>query len=225
MHGTTKKVPAEVFLFEQQHLRPVPFPRQTPESIVTLTVRKDNTVLYRGNRYSVPLGTYRPGRNLVFKEQGNVLLFCDEGGSLVAEHRLCKDKGKLIKNNHHRRDTSQSVREIQKATLLMLGDTLAAQQLLEEIQKQKPRYARDQYALLRKMTEQYTDEQIGAAIAYCQQRQIYSAVSVRDAADMLKVLLPRPVPLVPIKLPERLMVPSVHRDIATYSDLLGSAVQ
>ena len=65
-----------------------------------------------------------------------MLLFCDEGGSLVAEHRLCKDKGKLIKNNHHRRDTSQSVREIQKATLLMLGDTLAAQQLYNGPRKQ-----------------------------------------------------------------------------------------
>ncbi len=225
VHGTTKKVPAEVFLIEQQHLRPVPFPRQAPESIVTLAVRKDNTVLYRGNRYSVPLGTYRPGRKLVFKEQVNALLFCDEGGNLVAEHRLCKDKGKLIKNNHHRRDTGQSMREYQATTLTMLSDTPEAQRLLEEIQKQKPRYARDQYALLRKMTGQYTGEQIGAAILYCQQRQIYSAVSVRDAADMLKALLPNPVPLLPVKLPDRLLVPAVHRDIAAYSDLLGSAAQ
>ena len=73
------------------------------------------------------------------------------------------------------------------------------------------------------MTGQYTGEQIGAAIAYCQQRQIYSAVSVRDAADMLKSLLPTPVPLLPVKLPERLMVSAVHRDIAAYSGLLGSA--
>jgi hypothetical protein len=62
-HGTTKKVPAQVFLEEQKYLKPVPT-INIIEEIVTRTVRKDNTVLYRGNRYSVPLGTYRPGMAL-----------------------------------------------------------------------------------------------------------------------------------------------------------------
>ena len=55
VHGTTKKIPAQVFLEEQQYLRPVPTMTIT-EEIITRTVRKDNTVLYKGNRYSVPLG-------------------------------------------------------------------------------------------------------------------------------------------------------------------------
>ena len=224
VHGTTKKVPAEVFLFEQQHLRPVPFPKGIAESIVTLVVRKDNTLLYRGNRYSVPLGTYRPGRNLVIKQQEENLRFYDEKGGLVAEHQVCLGKGKLIKNNHHRRDTGESMRESQEKTLAMLGGTPVAQQLLEEIKKQKPRYARDQYTLLQKMTVQYTNEQIDAAILYCIERSHYSAVSVRDAAEMLKVLLPKPFSLLPVKLPDRLLISVQHRGITAYSALQGDAV-
>ncbi len=224
-HGTTKKVPAEVFSFEQQHLRPVPFPKQTAASIVTLAVRKDNTVLYRGNRYSVPLGTYRPGRNLFFKEQDQLLLFRDEDGGLVAEHQRCQGKGKLIKNNNHRRDARQSVLHSQEVTLTKIGDTPATRQLLEEIRKQKPRYARDQYQLLRKTADQYTSEQLIAAVAYCLERQLYSAVSVRDAADMLKALLPEPVPLLPVELPAHLLISVHHRDLTAYSQLLGGGVQ
>lgn len=42
-------------LLDNLHLRPVPTMTIT-EEIITRTVRKDNTVLYKGNRYSVPLG-------------------------------------------------------------------------------------------------------------------------------------------------------------------------
>ena len=74
IHGTTKKIPAQVFLEEQQYLRPVPVMTIT-EEIITRTVRKDNTVLYKGNRYSVPLGTYRPEMVLkVIEQDGAVIL-------------------------------------------------------------------------------------------------------------------------------------------------------
>ncbi|MFP3324952.1 IS21 family transposase, partial [Planococcus sp. SIMBA_160] len=61
VHNTTKKRPYEVFLLEKQHLRkisdPLSFESNYTESI-TRNVRKDNTVHFRSNRYSVPLGTY-----------------------------------------------------------------------------------------------------------------------------------------------------------------------
>lgn len=46
IHHTTKKIPAEVFALEKQHLRPVPNKIQTPGTSITRTVRKDNTVWY-----------------------------------------------------------------------------------------------------------------------------------------------------------------------------------
>ncbi|MZP31484.1 IS21 family transposase [Heliobacterium undosum] len=60
IHGITKKVPAEVYAIEREHLRPVP-KKKNSNAIVTRTVRKDNTIMVHSNRYSVPLGTYKAG--------------------------------------------------------------------------------------------------------------------------------------------------------------------
>ena len=54
----TKKIPAEVFKEEREQLRPLVNVDQTAGSCILRTVRKDNTIIYDSNRYSVPLGTY-----------------------------------------------------------------------------------------------------------------------------------------------------------------------
>jgi len=61
VHGTTKRKPAEVFNEERKYLRPVLEKIQTKSTGLSITyqVRKDNTVVVEGNRYSVPLGTYQ----------------------------------------------------------------------------------------------------------------------------------------------------------------------
>lgn len=60
IHGTTRLVPAEEFEIERKYLlpyygEPVP-PKDEPKEY---HVRKDNTVRYRTNYYSVPSGTYK----------------------------------------------------------------------------------------------------------------------------------------------------------------------
>src|SRR5690625_2744815 len=63
-NNTTKKRPIEVFTLEKQHLRPISSPIENyyfdsnHESSITRSVRKDNTIWYKSNRYSVPLGTF-----------------------------------------------------------------------------------------------------------------------------------------------------------------------
>ena len=60
-------------------------------------VRKDNTVLYKGNRYSVPLGTYQPKATLKVTEQDGRLILSDlDSGKPLAEHKLCEQKGQLL---------------------------------------------------------------------------------------------------------------------------------
>ena len=58
-HGTTKRIPAEEFLIERTHLQAL-----RPVSLSFLEykryhLRKDNLITYKGNRYSVPAGTYK----------------------------------------------------------------------------------------------------------------------------------------------------------------------
>lgn len=63
VHHTTKKRPVEVHALEKQHLKPVS-PMLSFESnrnfSISRTVHKDNIIKYKSNRYSLPLGTYRP---------------------------------------------------------------------------------------------------------------------------------------------------------------------
>ncbi|WP_370516698.1 hypothetical protein [Sporomusa sp. KB1] len=135
-HGITKKVPSEVFSDEKAHLRPIPHTIKQPAAIITRQVRKDNTVLFEGNRYSVPVGTFKPGIEVEIKNQGNSRSIWDiEGETLIATHVLSKDKGKLIQNTNHRRDHSQRIDELYQKVLGILGNTEAAATLLDAIRK------------------------------------------------------------------------------------------
>lgn len=58
VHGTTHMIPAEVFKKEREFLRPLPDLQVENKPNIQRMVRKDNTILYQSNRYSVPLGTY-----------------------------------------------------------------------------------------------------------------------------------------------------------------------
>ncbi len=130
-------------MIEQKFLKPVPS-MNIAEEIVTRTVRKDNTVLYRGNRYSVPYGTYHPGCQIKLEEDGNKIKLIDQdSGSLVAEHRVTLETGKLIQNNNHLRDNSTKIEELFEKTLESLGGSLEAKTMLEEIRREKPRYSED----------------------------------------------------------------------------------
>ena len=56
VHGTTKRIPAEVFKEERETLRPLDQDIMLPETKILRTVRKDNTIIYTSNRYTVPFG-------------------------------------------------------------------------------------------------------------------------------------------------------------------------
>lgn len=124
IHGTTKKVPAEVFAMEKEHLKPIPILINQPEDSLIGQVRKDNTIIYQSSRYTVPLGTYHPGRQVILKEKEETIEIIDEEtGELLARHRLWVEKGWLIANNNHRRDRSQGIDRMRTQALVALSET------------------------------------------------------------------------------------------------------
>ena len=186
VHGTTKKIPAEVFLIEQKHLKPVPS-MKVPTEIVTRTVRKDNTILHRGNRYTVPFGTYKPGCELRLEEKGQTIkLFEQQTGALVAEHTISLEKGQLVRNNNHLRDHSAKVRQLFENTLTILGGHPETRAMLEGIRLEKPRYVREQYLIMQKMATLFSEEIILEALSYCLERQLYCAADCLDIAGWLE---------------------------------------
>ncbi len=184
IHGTTKKVPAEVFEVERAYLQPIPIRINKTEISLTRDVRKDNTILYLSNRYSVPIGTYHPGRQVeIFEKEKRLQIVDPETGEILAVHELSAGKGKLIKNNNHRRDHSKRVDELQAQALRVLGESPDAEDFLNGIRREKNRYARDQFQLVLATCVHYAPRILADALGYCLQRELFSAVEFRAAAE------------------------------------------
>jgi len=184
VHEITKKVPAEVFTLEKEHLRPIPnlFNNKTDTSILTYIVRKDNTVLYKQNRYQVPKGTYKPGLEVELKILGRKIDIVNiKTGEIIVSHGVNNGKGKLIQTHHPERAKNKSIDEIYQKTLLALGDTDKSRELLDNIAKEKTRYIRDQFGLILKEIKKYEKSVIQETIEYCVERKLYSAGIFKDA--------------------------------------------
>jgi len=186
-HGTTKKVPAEVFEQERLFLKPVPSTNKSYAEIITRTVHKNNTIFYDGNRYSLPLGAYSPGLEVSLVIVGNKLVIKDLFGDyVIAEHTLSMNKGELISNNNHRRDRSTNLDELQNSLLTRFNGSENADVFIKQIRKLKPRHARDQFDLVGKTLENLSRPTIEKALNYCVTHSLYSAVEFRNAAQYYK---------------------------------------
>src|SRR5690625_6774311 len=87
MQNTKKKKPTEVFKLEKQHLRPVikEISITNIDSSITRTVRKDNTIMYESNRYSVPLGTYEKNKEVLIevKDENSLVIRKETDGDII----------------------------------------------------------------------------------------------------------------------------------------------
>lgn len=190
VHEVTKKVPKEVFTLERDHLSPVPnlFSSKTNTNILTYLVRKDNTLIYKQNRYQVPKGTYKPGLEVKLKTLNNKLDIINvETGEIIVTHSLNIGKGNLIQVYHPERIKNKSVEEIFNKTLLALGNTDNAKELLENISKEKTRYIKDQFGLILKEIKKYEKQIIEESIEYCIERKLYSAGIFKDALAYISI--------------------------------------
>ncbi|MDV7400152.1 IS21 family transposase, partial [Arthrospira platensis SPKY1] len=70
IHGTTFKVPAQEWKTEKHYLQKLKDKAVKPDNdLITYNVRKDNTVAYRGNFYTLPLGTYQGRKTTILLRQ------------------------------------------------------------------------------------------------------------------------------------------------------------
>lgn len=188
VHHTTKKRPVEVHALEKQHLKPVSSLLSFESNLVTsitTTVHKDNIIKYKSNRYSLPLGTYRPrGENTVYLEiQGEELIIrADLQGEILARHPICHRKGELIKNRQHTRDRSKGIQAYKETIIRQFMDQEKAFKFVDEVAQRYPRYVRDQviqYAIT------HFWPQIEDALTVCIKEQLWSANDLRDIAQHL----------------------------------------
>ncbi len=187
VHDETKKIPAEVFASEKAYLKPViSFAKDEPHTDrIPTPVRKNNTIRYHANRYSVPIGTYTRCQSVFVQEADGHLEIYDDTDVLLARHLLAATTGELIVNTSHGRDTSAKVRELFTEVKSALGDTPQAETFLLHIQHARKRYFRDQLQLILAATRKYDPGVIRKAVLACLECESDSATDLRDFADHL----------------------------------------
>ncbi|MGO4890686.1 transposase, partial [Anaerobacillus sp. MEB173] len=194
VHNTTKKRPAEVFLVEKQHLLPVS-PLLSNESIhtnsITRNVGKDNTIRFKSNRYSLPLGTFGSTKNnQVFIEikgeyPGTLIIRKQPDGEKIAEHQISNEKGKLIKNHNHGRDRSKGIEELKQNVISSFENQGDANTFVDEICQRYNRYRRDQLTLIFSVIKR-DSALINQALSICIREKLFSANDFRDVVNYLK---------------------------------------
>lgn len=228
VHQTIKKRPVEVFLLEKQHLRkissPLSYSESNPTEIITRNVNKDNTIRFKSNRYSVPLGTYTKCPQVNLQIDGQQLILVDPStGEILAKHTISLEKGKLIKNPNHARDRSRTIDRLKQHVLTLFPGEEAARQYIEEICRTYGRYRRDQLLILQKVAEE-NSEWITTALEKCIREKLYSANAFRDVVDYLKRQQSTPVLDIPVETTTTVSIPVGTRDLRTYVQRMGGKV-
>jgi len=178
LHGTTKWIPAEAFKLECESLRPLPDRILTGTECICRTVRKDNTILYDSNRYSVPIGTYDTQKEVQIDAKNGVLRILTTFGDPICEHMISTGRGMLIKNQSHGRNKEERLDEILTYVDGLFG--CAAHDFLDHLRHDNSRYARDQLKLIESLCGKYGVKDTLKAIRACEELTLMSAIYVKD---------------------------------------------
>lgn len=135
LHGTTKKIPAEVFTAsEKKEMYALPDKRY---ELFKIEHRKVNTyahISYKNNFYSVPY-TYI-GKKTTIKSNGTILKVYD-GAQEIALHQVCKKEGEFItKDGHAPPEKQKKTEEVYMERTAEFGSETT--QFLVKAKKEKP---------------------------------------------------------------------------------------
>lgn len=186
-HGTTRKVPREELDIELESLAPY-HPVAIPEEKYPVhAVRRDNTISWKGNLYSVPLGTYAgPGTTVKVKPSSEAITVLDTAGNALCTHRISPLKGQKIILTDHKRDKRTAIAAMMENLAAMMPDREATMQWLELIKQNKPRYVRDQLQALTETIGGLEPQVAARALEYCMAHGILGAADFRAVASKLK---------------------------------------
>lgn len=184
IHGSTKKEPFSEWNIEKPFL--IPFQEYTlpPAALKTCTVRKDNTISWKSNLYSLPLGTYQGrGSMVAIKLAEGQLIISDLQSQEICRHLVAAGKGLKIKNNHHARDKSTAINELIEELSQLLDNPVQGKDFLNAIRQAKPRYVRDQVLLFKQTIENAQPPIIQKALDYCCDNKVVSASDFKAVID------------------------------------------
>lgn len=188
VHGTTKKVPEQEWTIERAYLKPVSdaFTLELPGRLYT--VRKNNTIAYKGSFYKLPLGTYKGQDTTVYVKctEGNIVIY-DTNNIEIISHEISTKKGAVVGNNNLKRDYSSTIDSLIDGLSCLFNDPNMAKDYMQQVRGDNPRYIRDQLQLIKKMTEQYGMYVMNNAMRFCLYNKIFRATDMESLAKKLDV--------------------------------------
>ncbi len=175
-HSFTQKVPHSEWIIEKPFLQTHTDLPKKPEAVL-YTVRKDNTISFKSNLYSLPLGTYAGrGTQVSVTIVNDALQISSSAGEAICSHRLALGKGLKIINTDHKRDKTTAIEEMIYSVSMLTQVPDQATEWLKTIYAAKPRYVRDQLLMIRKTIQTNDTNLITQTIQYCHLNKITSAV-------------------------------------------------
>jgi transposase len=226
-HGVTQKSPSSELTLERPFLTPyLPHVAQSV-SLSTYAVRKDNTVSFKGNFFSLPLGTYKGKETLVALRilGGELVISSPSDTSEICRHALPAGRGVKVVNTDHKRDKTAALKEVVSKTAELFEHSEKAVLWLEKIWEDKPRYTRDQLAVIREAVGKSDGQTVSLALDYCLEKGIYSASDFRSILELQQPEAkaePKTARLNPLggKVPDSANIRPESSSMDTYSDIL-----
>jgi transposase len=186
VHSATRLVPHQEWLKEKKYLLPAhnkPSLADNPE-FISYKVRKDNTITYKGNYYSLPKGTYKnPQSAVLLNVRNNKLDVYDPNKNLLATHTISVLKGRYISISDHKRDKSQTLEQRKQETILQLGNSDKACEFIEAIARSKPRYLNDNLRTLLSRLKNPDHTLVDKALDYCLNNRVFNAMRFVEIID------------------------------------------
>ncbi|MBI9010575.1 MAG: transposase family protein [Tenericutes bacterium] len=175
IHASTRLVPKQQWKLEKPHLLPVK-QLHVQSELKPYKVRKDHTVLYKTNFYTLPQGTYKSRDSSVLLEikQKEIFIYTLEK-EFICSHILSFEKGQTIRNTDHQRQKSQTLEMYQEQVLELFNKSEIAKNYLQMFRKNKSRYYRDNLQYILKNHDNYDDANIRQSLLFCTENKVYNA--------------------------------------------------
>ncbi|WP_449598742.1 IS21/IS408/IS1162 family transposase [Niallia sp. Marseille-Q9988] len=192
VHHNTKKRPIDVHALEKQHLQKVSGTYIFEDifvSSITRNIHKDNVVRVDGNRYSVPLGTYRkdaPNIAYVEKDAEHLYIRLQQNGQVLAKHKIAEGRGLIISDPSHRKRNQTKRDLLIQQTEGMLEDKETAKWLIDILAEQYPRHLIDQLKVVQSVILKYPSF-VKEAIHEMRRLRLTSANDLRDIAQSIDI--------------------------------------
>lgn len=187
MNNGTQLIPNDEWLREKEYLlSPRISPVKPEPEYREYIVRRDHTIRYKGNYYSLPRGSYQGDGTVVrlyIKE--DKLVITNATGDNLAEHLIPQTKGGYISCVDHWKIPDLSSSELYEQVLNGLGNTDEANAWIQLLADKKRRYLKDNLVSLKHSIGRYDKEIIMRTLDVCIDKSIYNATGFADIAKTL----------------------------------------